>query len=329
MKKRFKLFRALGKTISLTWKMLDYWYVLLIYAGLLTGVSLIFRRWGYSCLTKQLPSWCYSFPDSLTGMVTYLSVYYICICAVIFAFGHDIYKASFKGEAFKIKDIFFIDKPKLKTIWMSFCSIFALIFPVVLAVYLINRPAVPVFEIELIFFIIVFSCALFCVLFIRLSSFIGYYMNDGKMPSLMEIFRRTSGKTYVPLVLFLTALLMMCVCQIRLMGALTDLNEQDLFSTTVLSEYIDYMAKLFFFALFLAIFRAQYELLKQEDEELAVTAELQNELMDADNASAEVEIVKEDVVEPRKAKTKKAATKKTSAKKSADKKKSTAKKSKK
>ena len=329
MKRRYKLLNALGKTIALTWKLLDYWYVLLIYAGLLTCVSLIFKRWSYSCLTEQLPSWCYTFSDNPVGLIAYFVAYYTCVCTVIFSFGYDIYKAAFKQEPFKIKDIFCFDKPKLKTIGMSFCSIFALIFPIALAVYLINRPAVPIFEIELIFFTIVFSCALLSVLFIRLSSFIGYYMNDGRMPSLIKLFHRTSGKAYVALVSFLVILLIMCISQIRLIGALTNFNEHDLFYTTVVSEYFDYAVKLFFFGLFLASFRAQYELFKQEDDELAVADVSAVEQKDSEESVTDIKFVQEEINKTKKAKSKKTSAKKALSKKTANTRKSPAKKTKK
>lgn len=326
MSRKFGLFGALRKTFGLIWRMLDHWYVPFIYAGILTFISLIFRRWSYSCQTADLPAWCVTYPSTMGGIVSYLSVYYIGICAVIFAFGYDIYNVSFKREPFKLKNIISFNKQKIKAMGMLFCSIIALVFPVILAAYLINRPAVPVFEIELIFFTIVFLCALSCVLFIRLSSYIAYYMNDYKMPSLMDIFRHTSGRTYVALVLFLTSMLIMCICQIRLMGALTNLNEHDLFSTTVLSEYIDYVVKLFFFGLYLAVFRAQYELLKEDAGELTEPDIVKEPAVIAND---EAQTADKDATEPKKAKRKKAASKKAASSKTSTKKKSLPKKTKK
>ena len=86
------------------------------------------------------------------------------------------------------------------------------------------------------------------------------------MPSLPKIFRATSGRAYVPIVSFLVLLLIICIIQLRVIGSLTKLNEENTFLLTILAEYIDYVIKLFFLGLFLSFFRAQADLLQQEEE---------------------------------------------------------------
>lgn len=321
--KRFKLSLALGKTLSYCWKMLDYWYIFLIYAGILTFISLIFRRWGYSCLGRELPAWCYKYPTSQTEVVLYLTGYYICVSTIIFSFAYDLFSTAYKNTVFKLRNIFIFDRNRIKYIIFSYICLIAFLLPIMLAIYIINRPALPVFELELALFIVVFMCAMFCILFIRLYSFIGYYMSEGKMPSLKDLFHVTGGRAYVAIVLFITVLLISCIGQVRLIGSLTRLNEQDTFLMTVVSEYIDFFVRLFFLGMFLASCRAQYDLIKEEPVETeahAKSAEIEGMEPQNDNK------VKDDSKTSAKPK-KKSVSKKSTAKKSVTKKSSSVKKS--
>lgn len=325
--KRFKLSLALGKTLSYCWKMLDYWYIFLIYAGILTFISLIFRRWGYSCLGRNLSAWCYKYPASQAEAELYLAGYYICVCTIIFSFAYDLFSTAYKNTVFKLKNIFIFNRNRLKYITFLYICLIAFLLPIMLAIYIISRPALPVFELELALFIVVFMCAMFCILFIRLYSFIGYYMSEGKMPSLRDLFHVTSGRAYVAIVLFITILLISCIGQIRLMGSLTRLNEPDTFLLTAASEYIDFLVRLCFLGLFLASCRAQYDLIQEYPAETEKSAKSDGvesiEPQNDNNANGES---KTNIKPKKKSAIKKSAAKKSTAKKSSSVKKSSKKK---
>lgn len=260
--RKFKLLKALGATLTNGWKMLDHWYIFLLYAGVMTCISTIFKKWSYACQTADMHSWCVVYSDSLIKVVLYLVTYYICLCIVFFSFGYDICNTTFKNV--KFSNMFRCTKERLKYIGFYFACLIACIAPLSLAFYIIARPAEPVFSTEFVLFLIVFACVAFAMLFIRLISFIGYYINDGKMPSILQLFKATSGRAYVSIVLFSGLLLFVCIFQLRLIGSMTKLNESDTFIMAITTEYIDYIVKLLCFGLFLSSFKAQADLLQQE-----------------------------------------------------------------
>ena len=316
--RKFRLSQAIGLTLKNVWKILDYWYVFLLYAGILTLISLLFRRWSYSCLKASPHNWCFVYPNNTIEVYAYLTIYYICVCFIVFSFGYDVYNAAFNHIKFKLKNILAFNKERLKCIGFYFVSITLWMAPVMLAFYIFIRPAIPDFATEFGLFLVVFSCMVFSLLYIRVSAFIGYYLNNLKMPSLSKIFKATSGRAYVSIVLFLVMLLIVCVIQLRTIGSLTKLNEEDTFLMTILAEYIDYVIKLFVFGLFLSSFRAQADLLQQEE-----VSTIDDETSDLSQDNIEEEIYEKKATV--KSKTKKTikrtvskTTKKVSAKKTAN-----------
>ena len=152
-------------------------------------------------------------------------------------------------------------------------------------------------------------------------------MSEGKMPSLKDLFHVTGGRAYVAIVLFITVLLISCIGQVRLIGSLTRLNEQDTFLMTVVSEYIDFFVRLFFLGMFLASCRAQYDLIKEEPVETeahAKSAEIegmepQNDDKVKDDSKTAAKPKKKSI--SKKGTAKKSVTKKSSSKKKSSKKK--------
>lgn len=272
--KRFKLFRVLGRTISYSWKMLDQWRVYLLYAVLLTIVSLIFGRWSYSCV--QGPKiWCHSFSGNVWKGLCYLFFYYAVLFTIFFSFGYDLYNGTFKNSVFKIKNLFVCDKNRVKTILFSIACLLIFIVPIFAAVMIIVKPANPVFEIEFLFFVILFCCVILNVIYIRLASFIAMYMNDYKMPSLTAIYEKTKGRTYVSVGAFLILAFFLCLAQLQFIGNFMRMNIADTFTMTLTTEFLDYIIKLIYFSFFLAVFRAQMDLLAEEDASVAEVASVE------------------------------------------------------
>lgn len=306
--KRFSLLRVIGRTIAYSWKMLDQWRMYLFYAGLLTILSLIFGRWSFSCV-QGAKAWCHSFSGNIWKGVGYLFLFYSALFVIFFLFGYDLYNSTFKNTVFKIKNLFVCDKNRLKSILFSVACLLAFIVPVFAAVMIVLKPANPVFEVEFLYFIILFACVIFNVLYIRLASFIARYLNDYKMPSLGAIYEKTKGRAYVSVVSFLILAFFLCLAQLQFIGNFIQMNANDTFVMTLVTEFLDYIIKLIYFSFFLALFRAQMDLLAEEDASVAEIASEEQKMA--------AESVSEKETRPAKKKTASKAQKKTTSRKKA------------
>ena len=261
--KRFKLLRVLGKTILYSWKMLDQWRMYLFYAILLTIISLIFGRWSFSCI-QEPKAWCHSFSGSAGKDISYLLLYYFSILVIFSSFGYDLYNATFKNTVFKIRNLLAYDKNRIKSIFFSIGCLMVFVIPIFIAIMIIMKPANPLFEIEFLFFIMLFCCVIFNVMYIRLMSFVAYYLYDYKMPSLKLIYSKTSGQTYVSVTSFLLLAVFLCFTQLQFIGNFLRMNENDTFLMSLTTEFLDYIIKLIYFSFFLAVFSAQKDLLEED-----------------------------------------------------------------
>lgn len=262
--KRFGLLRVMGRTIAYSWKMLDQWRMYLFYAGVLTVLSLIFGRWSFSCV-REAKAWCHTFSGSIGKGVSYMFFFYTILMFVFFSFGYDLYNSTFKNTVFKIKNIIVYDKNRFKSVLFSVVCLLAFIVPIFAAVMIILKPANPVFEVEFLYFIILFACVVFNVIYIRLASFIAQYLNDYKMPSLKAIYEKTKGRAYVSIASFLVLAFFLCLAQLQFIGNFIQMNANDTFAMTLVTEFLDYIIKLIYYSFFLALFRAQTDLLAEED----------------------------------------------------------------
>lgn len=262
--KKFKLLKVLGRTIQYSWKMLDQWRMYLFYAVLLTVVSLIFGRWSFSCM-QETKTWCHTFSESVGKGISYLFFFYTVLLLIFFSFGYDLYNSTFKNTVFKIKNLFVYDKNRLKSVLFSIISLLAFIVPIFVAIMIILKSANPVFEVEFLYFMTLFACVVFNVMYIRLASFIAQYLHNYKMPSFMIIYEKTKGCAYVSVGSFLILAFFLCLAQIQLIGNFMKMNANDTFVMTLVTEFSDYIIKLIYYSFFLALFRAQMDLLMDND----------------------------------------------------------------
>ena len=295
MKKENKLpfGKVLVKTLKCCSSMADQWRIWLSYAFVMALISLVFRRWSYGCMEQNDHFWCVHVSGGITtGVVVKYLIYYILTLMVVFAYIHDYYQAAFCEKNFTLENIFVFKKAKIKS--MLFLTLILFIFLVMgcTAYFLIRKPANPNWMIEFIYFVIVFFSFLIPLITIRLSAFISYYLQDGHMPDLIKIYKDTTKHSFIPLIMFFLAVVMIIILLLQSGLYLRALNLRfDNFAVVFLSEVAGYVIILMCYSLIIAVFRAQHEVL--------VEYSVSRETIIAEEAKEQTEEIK---VEEKKAK---------------------------
>ena len=262
-KRNFTFLKLVGRMIANFSRMLDCWYVFLIYGVFLTLLSMAFGRYSYTCFKNDNASWCFLAEPANNKDVLLVLTYYLLWMILFFFFSYDICRFTLKNSVFKIKDIFIVGKEKIKTLLFWFAVILCLVLPLALASKIILQPAYPDWRIEFLLFCVVFILILLTAMILRLSAFIGHYLTTGQMPLLPKLYKLTISRSYIPIILFLLLLVFLSVGQLYVINYFRHLGAT--FLMAVIGEYADTLYKLLAFGMFLAFFRAQDELLQQDD----------------------------------------------------------------
>jgi len=262
--KNFSFFKVAGRTAHWFYKSLDAWKITFTYGGILTMFSVLFSRYEYSCHGSQQQSWCYDLPQTFNGQILFYAVFCLLITYFVFSFLGDVYGQVFKNTVFKPLDIIKPNKDKLKRMCFLF-GFFVLFVGLFVAAWLIVlKPANPDWRIEFLYFVAAFACAFTPLILLRISAFIGYYLQDLHLPSFDKMFKQTAGHSYVGVVGFMLCLLLACVINLRMMGEFNHLSsEYNMFVVALGLEFIDYVVKLAMLTCFICFFHAEYEVMEE------------------------------------------------------------------
>lgn len=274
--KRYTFLRVLSRFGNLSWQIFAQWRLYIFYGFAITVLSALFGRWSFSCQRGNTGPWCYIPTDNIYIMFGFLAVFYCLAILTVGAFVYDFQRCAIKNGVFKLGDAFSFNKTKLKTMAFVFGIFAGFIIPIVVAMYIINKPANPDYRIEFCYFVVMFIMFMIPLLIIRLSAGIAYFLNDGKFPA-RKIFQITFGRSYIPLIMFLFLIIFALSLNIRSMGYFNYLTqEHHLFSVVVLTDFADSFLRLVCLGLFLLFFEAQYLQMEEEiqmKEALAISEE--------------------------------------------------------
>lgn len=287
----FSLLNVSFKTMDLLTAMVKNWRVFLGYAAILTSVSLLFGRWSYSCESGIDGFWCYQLPHSKVFAIVYLVLFYVIDAFLFCSFISDYYNTAYKNGVFKLRNIFYVNKEKAKNMAFFLLCMLIFVLPIVISYKILLKPANPNWIIEFMYFIAMFVMVFVPIGLIRLSSFMAYFLQNGTMPPLQNIWQKTADKTHVNIIIMLLLLLCINVLMLHSMGYLSAFTHRyNTFMAVVFGEYADCLVKLLLFAIIVCFCRAQYEVLEQaENSGTAVSSDHENT---DDNACSE-EVIEE------------------------------------
>ena len=255
---KYTFFSVIGAWINLLPQIIKQWGAILAYGVAITALSAAFGRWSFSCQEGNTGPWCYVPSSNFAVVVAFLTIFLLLICVIIALFVHDFQQNVNRNSVFKLKDACNLSKPKIKSVLFVLGVIAGFIVPVIIAIYIINKPANPDYRVEFCYFTVMFLMFMVPLLQIRFSSGIAYFLNKGYVP-MRKIFNITMGRSFIPLLLFLLLVILMLSIHMRSMGYFSYLTYRySGFTVVVLTEFIDNVLKLACLALFLLFFQAQY-----------------------------------------------------------------------
>jgi len=262
---QYSIIGVLLKTIKLGSKIFEAWKPLVIYAVPITLLSLLADTFINYCGMAQASEIC-TYLANPVAFFTLVALYVLIYLHLFLACAVDFYDEAFNNQPFKIQDLLYRSKSKwLSEIYICGCLIFlAVLFGI--SIKFLLQSANPDWKIELIYFCIIFTCVMFCLLLIRVAAAISIYLNKGQS-SISVVLQRTAGKAYVAVILFLVLFGFELLSAMRV-GLWLDLIAKNFPILLFVVEYFDIIIKLGFAALMLIFFRAQQELLISDEHEI-------------------------------------------------------------
>ena len=255
--KKYTLLKVLKEVGNLVPQLFKQWKVFSCYAGLLTLLGMFFGQWPHSCFKNNF--WCVPLNKSNEYFQTiFISVYIILCIFITLFFMYDFYKSAFKNTVFKVRDIYIIGKEKIKSAGFILLTVLICAIPLRIALIILFKPADPNWQVEFIYFIIAFICIMVPIMAIRLFCFVSAYYEKNTIPSLLPIFQKTIGKSYVGIFLFLL-LAWIIILTFRISYNLDVLSrDYNYLPIALLTSFAEYFLRLEYLAVFLLFSRAQY-----------------------------------------------------------------------
>lgn len=233
------------------------WRVFGVYAAIMTIVDALFGHWSYSCRGDEIGFWCVTLPDNRYMVIAAMCVFYLLFTYLICAFTTDLHNSLFKNSVFKSRDVFIVSKQKLNTTLVLAGWFLIATISLVVAYYLIQRPANPDFQVEFGYFLIVFVLLLLPLMMIRCATCFAYYLNTGNF-ELRKVYDHTSGRSYISVMLFLLLAIMLLVINIHAFGFFSRISrEYNSFTTALTTDFADNLLKLLSVTVFYLFAEAQ------------------------------------------------------------------------
>ena len=256
---KYSIIGVVVRLLTLGGRIFDCWRPIVIYATLITVLSYIFEGammlYGAKSAGVLPQNW-------LTGSCS--AIFLLIYTHLILAFVVDFYAEAFDKEHFVWRRLWLRDAEKWRSELFLLGYVAAYILPFGLAVKLLTQSANPDWRVEFVYFCIVFSVFVLILMLIRLFGAVSRYLQT-KKSAWREVFKQTSGKAYVAVVLFLALLAIVLLSNMRL-NIWLDL-------LPMISKWFGWLAQLLsnivllgFLALMIVFSRAQDELLGFEQE---------------------------------------------------------------
>lgn len=257
-KNKYTFFGVLNTWGQLMARSVFQWRIFGVYAAFMTFVSALFGHWSYACRNGEADFWCFSWSHNKYLGIIGLCIFSVLMLYLICAFITDLYNATSENTVFKPRDIFAVSGQKIKTTITLTTIFLSATVSLIVAYYIIQRPANPSFDIEFGYFLIVFVLLLIPLMMIRCAACFAYYMHTGHF-SLRKVYDHTSGRSYISVMMFLLLLIVLLVVNMRLYGFFTRIAvDYNSFTAAVATDFADNLFKLICLTTFLQFTEAQY-----------------------------------------------------------------------
>lgn len=305
--RKYGMIRVMSRWMDVVPQIFGAWRVLAGYAVVLTVLSAVLGRWSYTCSSGNGGFWC-RLSERGDGLSIGLAILWL-VCAFCFycLFARDFYDNILKRRTFRLADIFVVSKQRLKAVGVFLACLLSVFMPCCVLLYILNPMHLPIWHtvnpnwrIELIYFTVAFVAALIPLLIMRCAGGVAYYFNEGRIP-FRKLYEATFNRAYVGIFAFLLLSLLCVNLHIGVIRYFSRLAAtHNLLITAVATELGNNLAMLFYISLFLALFQAEYLVIKEQEE---------ND--ETENTSAKLASEAQEVEAPKPAgKTKKSAKKK-------------------
>ena len=266
--KKYTLLRVSGRFVKLLAEGFKQWRLYLVYAAILTVLSAIFCQWSYSCNGSAKQFWCYTVSSEAKAFSLGLVFVFINIFTYM-SFAYDFYEKCFLNGVFKWQNIFLMSVKKLKGLGFLLLYIICFLGCMLISWIILKKPANPDWHVEFVFFLMLFVMVVIPFAAMRFSASVAYFLNEEKKIPWKKIYENTKERSYIGIIMFLFILLLSVAlllhCQVILLRLTLGTT---IFTLALGAEYCGYLIKLFCVTAFMAFFRAQYEMMEdQEDSE--------------------------------------------------------------
>lgn len=255
---KFTLFQIIRRFLYLVCKSADFWRGMLLYSAVMTAFYHISLYGQYICPQN-------GFSCFMTLQIVIFAILVLIALCYIF----DFYQSVFKNSVFKCKTIISFGAKKLKSVAFLTAYILTYIISVYIAKTIILKPANPVWQIEFIYFVIVFAVCLLPVFAMRFSAMVAFYLYEQKIPSFKFLFNKTAGHSFIGIVGFLGIVLILAIFNMQIYGYenafLTKFPNSMV--VMILLTFFDAFVKLFSLNVLVCFFEAQRELMEYHAEE--------------------------------------------------------------
>lgn len=256
---KYTLLRTFGRLFRLIFNSLDSLHITLIYGVLLAVIYYLFVVLYNACSGSAI---CYNTITALAILFpTIITAFYI----------DDLYQSTFKNSVFKLREIIKFNTNRLKKVSFTIAYFLSFVISGYLAIKILKKPANPVWQIEFIFFCILFAISMLPIAAMRFSAIVAYYLHDQRVPSIKYMYDKTIGRSYIGVVGFLLLILFLSVLNMQIFTYEAYLMHRfPHFITSLAVVYFIMITLLFSLSIIICFFEAQRQLLEDNPSVAAV-----------------------------------------------------------
>ncbi len=265
-KNKYTFFGVLQTWTQLIVRACRQWRIFGAYAAVITVIDAVFGNWSYSCRGDEPEFWCVTLPNNKYVVIAAMCIFYLLLTYLICAFATDLHNSLFKNSVFKSRNVFSISKQKLNITVVLAGLFLGAAISLLVAYYIIQRPANPDFEVEFGYFLIVFVLLMIPLMMIRCAACFAYYIDTGHF-ALGKVYNYTSGRSYISVMMFLLLAIVLLIISMNAYGFFNRISfEYNSLTTAVATDFTDNLLKLVIVTAFLLFAQAQYIRMEETEE---------------------------------------------------------------
>ena len=271
--RKYGMIRVMSRWMDVVPQIFGAWRVLAGYAVVLTVLSAVLGRWSYTCSSGNGGFWC-RLSERGDGLSIGLAILWL-VCAFCFycLFARDFYDNILKRHTFRLADIFVVSKQRLAAVGVFLACLLSVFVPCAVLLYILNPMHLPIWHganpdwrIELIYYTVAFIATAIPLLIMRCAAGVAYYFNEGQIP-FRKLYEATFNRAYAGIFAFLLLSLLCVNLHIGVIRYFSRLAAtHNLLITAVATEFGNNLVMLLYISLFLALFQAEYLVIKEQEE---------------------------------------------------------------